>query len=79
MPNFLHAALQWNHSNPFPIKPVTEDSPWTVINTTKKNELIDQHGAIDVKHELRKNVTSKCQHKVQDQSQYPQPLSMRSK
>ena len=42
MPNFLHAALQCNHSNPFPIKPVTEDSPWTVINTTKKNELIDQ-------------------------------------
>ena len=58
MPNFLHAALQWNHSNPFPIKPVTEDSPWTVINTTKKNELIDQHDAINVKHELRKNVTS---------------------
>ena len=57
MPNSLHAALQWDHSNPFSIEPVTEDSPWTVINNTKKSELIDQQDTTNIKQKFKRNVT----------------------
>ena len=58
MPNSLHAALQWDHSNPFPIEPVTEDSPWTVINNTKKSELIDEQATTNINQKFKRNVTA---------------------
>ena len=54
----MHAALQWDHSNPFPIEPVTEDSPWTVINNTKKSELIDEQDTTNIKQKFKRNVTA---------------------
>ena len=37
MPKSMHAAIQWSSGDPFPIEPVIEDSPWTVVKANAQS------------------------------------------
>ena len=36
VPNTIHDALKWSSNDPFPIEPVTEDAPWTILKPSKE-------------------------------------------
>ena len=38
IPKSMHRAIKWSQRRPFPIDPATEDSPWTVIKTSSKED-----------------------------------------
>lgn len=35
MPKTMHSAIKWSDKDPFPLNPVAEDSPWTLIKQSK--------------------------------------------
>lgn len=58
MPKSMHSAIKWSDKNPFPVNPVTEDSPWTIVKTSGKNADTSKEKGT-VKHDISNFISAK--------------------
>ncbi|KAI0747731.1 hypothetical protein C8Q80DRAFT_1103340, partial [Daedaleopsis nitida] len=57
VPKTIHSAIKWSNKNPFPLNPVTVDSPWTLIKQSKADADASKQAAM--KHDTSNFVVAK--------------------